>query len=323
MRTLSYIGSKRSLGGALRAKLAEVFGDLSSTALVDAFFGSGAFTLATHDLFADLHLNDLELYSSLIAHALFVQPADFSAVEAGGPGYVARTYCSERMFFTEENGCFADAFRAWARTIDDTPGRRAALGCFLSAMDACANTTSVYGAFLKKRKASSLRGVTVRPLFTEHRGGAVHITRGDATAACLAAPPGSLLYLDPPYTSRPYANNYFVLNVLGNPDEDPEVKGVTGIPVAGWNRSVWNNRDGALAALGAILKGTPATRAALSYSTDGLMTRSQVEACFRESGWTCEVHEMDYRRFKSDSGRAQKDTQLTELLFTGKKTSKN
>ena len=69
-----------------------------------------------------------------------------------------------------------------------------------------------------------------------------------------------------------------LLNVLGNPDEDPEVKGVTGIPVSGWNRSAWNHKEGALAELGTILKGTQATRAALSYSTDGLMSRDEVLA---------------------------------------------
>lgn len=105
----------------------------------------------------------------------------------------------------------------------------------------------------------------------------MHITHGDATAACLAAPAGALLYMDPPVHEAPVCKQ-LLLNVLGNPDEDPEVKGVTGIPVSGWNRSAWNHKEGALAELGTILKGTQATRAALSYSTDGLMSRDEVLA---------------------------------------------
>jgi adenine-specific DNA-methyltransferase len=319
MQTLKYIGSKHTLGGTLRDKLVEVFGDLSDTPLVDAFFGSGAFTIATHNLFADLWLNDLELYSYLIAHALFHEPADFSGVTAGDPAYFTRTYCAERLFFTEENGRYADAFRAWARTLEDGPARRSAMGCLLSAMDRRANTTAVYGAFLKKRTASSMLPVAAKSLFIGHAVGSVHITLRDATAACLAAPAGALLYMDPPYTKRPYANNYFVLNVMGNPDEEPEVKGVTGIPVSGWNRSMWNRKEGALFELGRILRGTAATKVAMSYSTDGLMARAEVVECFDRCGWTCSVHEIEQRRFKSHSTGKQNETQLVELLFTGEK----
>jgi hypothetical protein len=97
MRTLSFIGSKHTLGPALRDALQARWPDLAGTPLVDAFFGSGAFTQAVHDLFGDLYLNDLEYFSYVIAHGLFVEPLDFSSVRpAAEDGYVTKTYCIER-----------------------------------------------------------------------------------------------------------------------------------------------------------------------------------------------------------------------------------
>jgi adenine-specific DNA-methyltransferase len=323
MRTLSFIGSKLTLGPMLRDALVTHFAgvDLSTVPFVDAFFGSGAFTLAVHDLFGDLYLNDLEVFSYALAHALFTQPLDFSAARAADDddGYVTRTYCVERGFFTPENGRIVDGFREWARAQPPGPARWSAIGCLLSALDARANTASVYGAFIKKALPKSLPPVDVRPLYVGHPGGRVTVTRGDAVAACLAAPPGAFLYLDPPYVKRSYAANYFVLNVVAVVEEEPEVTGVTGIPVAGYNRSAWNKADTSLAELQKILAGTRATRVAMSYSTDGLMSPAAITACFNASGWDVTCKTVQQRRFKSHDEGVRDTSTLKEIVFLGNK----
>jgi hypothetical protein len=333
MRTLNLIGSKRTIGPMLREALVEHFGPLGGVTLVDAFFGSGGFTLAVHDLFGDLRLNDLELFSYAVAHALFVQPLDMSGV--GPPiegGYVERTYSGERGFFSADNARAADAFRAWARVQPPGPARWSSVGAFLSAMDRRANTASVYGAYLKRPMPKSLVPVELTPLYVGHAGGTVTITRGDAVDASMAAPPDSLLYLvrparsarpscayrraqDPPYVQRSYAANYFVLNVLADVDAEPEVRGKTGIPAAGYNKSAWNNAGRALDELRKILKGTPATRVALSYSTDGLMATGDIVAAFEAGGWDVSVNSVQQRRFKSHVVGEQNEDELSELLF--------
>lgn len=318
VRTLSFIGSKHTLGPALRDALLDRFGErvLRDAPLVDAFFGSGAFTQATHDLFGDLYLNDLEEFSAAVAHALFVPPLDFSGVRAAAEdGYVTRTFCRERGFFSPENGRYADGFRAWARAQPPGPARAAAAGALLCAMDARANTAAVYGSYLKKMLPKALAPVACRSMYVGHAGGEVRVTRGDAVAACLAAPPGALLYLDPPYVKRSYAANYHVLNILAAVDEEPEVRGTSGLPAAGYNKSAWCAAATALAELGKILAGTRATRVAMSYSTDGLMAVADVMNCFAQNGWDVQRHMMRQRRFRSHLEGDQDESELHEVLF--------
>ena len=143
---------------------------------------------------------------------------------------------------------------------------------------------------------------------------------GDATKAALEASEDTLVYLDPPYTSRPYGSNFFPLNVIADVDHDPEVKGVTGIPVSGWNRSRWNNPAGALSELTKILNGTKAKRLVLSYSTDGLMKTDDIIKAFNENGWAVKLKKIEQKRFKSHDEGIQDESELTELLFLGRKS---
>ena len=77
---LNYIGSKWTIGPTLRGIISKEYTDLSEITLVDAFCGGCSFTLRTKDLFKNLVLNDLELYSNLVAHSLFHEPQDWSSV---------------------------------------------------------------------------------------------------------------------------------------------------------------------------------------------------------------------------------------------------
>jgi adenine-specific DNA-methyltransferase len=151
----------------------------------------------------------------------------------------------------------------------------------------------------------------------------VRVPRGDARAACLAAPPGSLLYLDPPFTARSYARAYHVLDALADPGREPSPAGVSGAPAARSPCSPWNRPEEALAELRAILEGTPATRVALSYSTDGLMRAPDIEQAFRNSGWGCKKVQICSRRYASRKrgleDAAKGRSEFKELLFLGKK----
>jgi adenine-specific DNA-methyltransferase len=125
--------------------------------------------------------------------------------------------------------------------------------------------------------------------------------------------------MDPPYTNRGYGNNYFTLNSIANINEDPEVRGVTGIPVTGYNQSLWNNQQTAYEELEKILKGTKATKLVLSYSTDGLMKPERILEIFKEAGWDVTMKAIDQKRFKSHDLGEQNESKLKELLFLAKK----
>ena len=314
---LSYIGSKLKLVPWIRAVAAAEWGDLSDWTLADAFAGTGAVTAGLIDMFKDGIVNDVERYSELVCIARFTPPDELPDWSDASPvaGYVTREYCTLRKFFAPHNGRVIDGFRAWAKERAPGHARDYAMGCLLVAADAKNNTAGVYGAFLKKLCERALKRMKVEHLGTR---APVRITRGDAADAAAAVSASTVLYLDPPYTKRPYGNNYFVLNVIGDPDSEPELRGVTGIPATGWRRSVSNSRAGALEALDEVLSGTPAQRCLMSYSTDGLMSTADVTDVFKARGWDVRVETTKtharYENHNSDVQKRQK-TELLEILF--------
>ena len=281
-RVLSYIGSKASVATRIRELFLTEWGReaLRGATLVDAFAGTGAVTAAVADLFAACVVNDAEPYSAAVCVARFAPPRelpDLSYTPASG-GFVEREYALNRQFFSPANGAALDGLRAAIRDrLPPGAARTYAVGCMLMAADRVANTAGVYGAYLKHLLARAAAPLDVRHPRTASPG-PLTVTLGDAEAACAAAPPGAVLYLDPPYTARAYGSNYFVLNVLADVEAEPELRGVSGIPASGWRRSAWNTAAGADASLRRILKGTPATRCAMSYSSDGLLTADQARA---------------------------------------------
>jgi adenine-specific DNA-methyltransferase len=315
-RALGYIGSKLKLLPWIRSTVVAEWGELREWTLADLFAGTGAVTAGLIDLFKDGVTNDCERYSELVCIARFLPPEilpDWSAIQPLD-GYVTREYCTQRSFFSPANGRVIDGFREWAKQQPSGLSRDYALGCMLVAADRKNNTTGVYGAFLKH-----LCGRALTPINIKHLGGSapVRIMRGDAAEAAATVPSTTVLYLDPPYTSRPYGNNYFVLNVLGDPDSEPELKGVTGIPVTGWQRSAWNSRAGSMASLKELLHGSQARRCVMSYSTDGLMSVADVKKVFKVTGWRVRVETAQYNRYENNNkGVAKRQKkQLKEILF--------
>lgn len=319
---LGYIGSKFKLSKTLGTLMQREWPDLGTMTLVDAFAGSGSFASRVGILFRDIVVNDLELYSKLVMCALFAPPEeqpDFSKIVVGASGYITRSYCAERMYFTPANGQTIDAARDWIRALPDQTQKDYAMGCLLMAADKVSNTSSQYGAFLKQYKALARKPLELVHPPQHPMAGKVVIKLGDATDACLDATEDSLIYLDPPYTTRPYAKNYFPLNVIATLDSEPALAGVTGIPVTGWNRSAWNKAETAEQELVKILKGTKARRIAMSYNTDGLLSEQRVLSAFAQNGWDCRVEHIDYARFKAQD-KVANQTELRELFFMASKT---
>jgi adenine-specific DNA-methyltransferase len=323
MAALQYVGSKFTLAPSIRPLLEAKWGDLREWTLVDAFFGAGGFTLVCGSLFKDAVLNDLELYAVQLAHALFVEPLPLPEHLEPISGYITRSYSSAgpegRLFFSPHNARTIDAYREWLRQQPDTPARASAVGQLLSSLDRRANHASTYQAYLKAEKATSRVPIAFRNLFRGAEDplvGKVTITQGCAQDAAADAPEQSVLYLDPPYTSLPYSRMYFVLNVIGELDEDPVLKGVTGRPPA-MNKSAWNSKHGALGELKQLLAGTRARRVVMSYSTDGIMSEADIHSAFTEAGFGVEVHRLPktrYRTIRPDAVNIN-TTVLEELVF--------
>ena len=99
------------------------------------------------------------------------------------------------------------------------------IACLIESADRVANTASIYGAFLKRVKASAqkpLRLVALLPPSSPH-GRLPHRVHKDAAAEVLqrhSTPDHTLTYIDPPYNHRQYSANYHVLETIARWDID-------------------------------------------------------------------------------------------------------
>ena len=335
---LYYMGSKARLVQTFRTIFHESWPDAKEMVFVDAFAGTGVVTLYAGSLFGRCIVNDQERYSTLVLKAQFARPAHLEpwpAQPASIAGFITDHYCPrkkdsfsrhDRLFWSRENGMLLDGFRNWAIATLQGAELEYAMGCMLIAADRCSNTTGGYWAFLRHfRGSQGRRKVAIQQLPAS--GLDVDVRSEDATALCLGAPKNAILYLDPPYGRRQYGNNYFVLNMIGSvsdaliENDRGRPGGTTGMPIdRNFNKSVWCTRD-ALAELRTILKGTPASRMALSYSNDpkNVMSIEDIQSSFKDCGWACETYELDHTRYASQNPSAL-GSALTELLFVANRT---
>lgn len=247
----------------------------------------------------------------------------------------------ERMFFTRANGSKIDAIRcqieAWesAGTIDRAE-RADLLAALLYAASYVSNTSGLWKAFHRGWGGATrtalyriMSPIELRPpplLPSPAPGFATQLDVVDGierAASILGAPP-DIVYLDPPYNQHPYGSNYHVLNTLTLWDRpalsrSTVVDGKTRDKAAirrDWSerRSPFNHRDTAGPALERAVDACPRrSQVLLSYSTDGMLGRDQVEAILAARG-DVEFLTAPYKRYRVSSQRPSPRPRTVEYL---------
>jgi len=324
---VNYIGSKKKLSKKLIQKiLEECEGEIPNFA--EGFAGTGALSKLLPE--SDLIFNDIENYSVSLLKGYYSpipenldEKLDELNSLPGVEGLIFKNYSpdAERMFFTEENAKKIDAIRLAIKNYPKQE-RRYFLACLLEATDKVANVASVYGAFLKKWKRSALEilKMVALPIITRDEDRQVTIYNRDVKDFVKELPYDSILYLDPPYNSRHYGANYFVLNVIAEyPDEmEFEAKGKTGIPASGYFKSDFCQKNNVEKALLEVLSRSKSKFCFLSYNNEGLLSKNQILSIFERSDFqNIKCFEFEYKKFKSN--RNADSEMLIEYLFVGRK----
>lgn len=324
---LNYIGSKKTLSPRLVEQITTHWTDLANWRFCDIFAGTGSVSIAMAPHVKDIIVNDWELFSNYILKAQFNSPQNHlqlvTELNNATPttGTITLTYseASGRLFFTTLNAQRIDGIREALRDKKYSDQERNYLiGVLVSAADSVANVASVYGAFLKDYKSSATNLLNLRVIPPSPKKAKVlqmdsqqlyanpeHITQN------------TLLYIDPPYNQRQYGANYFPLNAIADIYSNSlEVKGITGIPVSGYNKSTFSSAKTAQQSLTDIVKGTIARRIALSYNDEGILSHDQIASIFIENSWHFKRIQIPYKRFAS-----QKDLEpdTMEYLFLAEK----
>lgn len=338
---MNYIGSKFSLldfldksindvlskNKEIKPKLKMIFADLfAGTGCVGGYFKSQGYSIIA---------NDIQYYSYVITKHMIenngnldkdrmnVLINELNSLE-GIEGFIYNNYSYEgtegqefrRMYFTADNAKKCDAIR---QTIENwlTNNRinqneyHFLLGSLINSIDKCANTASVYGAYLKQFKKTALKPMILEPL--PYTIGHVEcMVYNENVNSLISQISGDILYLDPPYNERQYCSNYHILETIARYD-NPIISGKTGLRNYKEQKSEFCIKSKVCDAFENIIKNANFRYIFLSYNNEGLMPFDKIKEIMSKYG-DYYLYSQEYRRFKADKNREHKADSTIEYL---------
>lgn len=348
---ITYIGNKRSLLHTIDEALKRVRKRLGKDKLrvLDAFAGSGVVSRFLKQYAKLLVSNDIEQYAKVIGDCYLSNRSsiDFDVLreqhkrvcEAAETlpvrdGFIRRLYApkcddailpGERVFYSTENAMRIDSMR---HSLDSVPQpyHGLLLAPLLSEASVHNNTSGVFKGFYKNANGVGQFGGNNRDALTRILGKIelplpifsrfdcdVEVRQEDANALVRSLSDLDFAYFDPPYNQHPYGSNYFMLNLIVNNKEPSEVSKISGI-AQGWQRSNYNKRTAAYAALADLVEHTDASHLLISYNSEGFISREQFDCLLGKHG-RVEVIETVYNTFRGSRNLRGRSIHVKEHLF--------
>ena len=340
--SLNYIGAKKQLLPFLDSVISQhlaptdVFCDLfSGSGIVSCYFASKAHYIIS---------NDIEQYSFIINSAFLktrYSPKLQSIIDD-----INATICNitqdtkadidtdiiyknfsptdecDRMFFTNFNALRIDKSRQsieqlYNHGIIDTNEKNYLVASLLVSVDKLANTTSVYGAYLKKFKSTALQPLVIKPLhtltnlnFAENK-----VLNMDANELCnddVLMADVDVVYIDPPYCGRQYGANYSPLNYIATYDTNIVLTGKTGL-IKNYYKSDFARKSGVKQAFVKLISSLKCKKGIfISYNSEGLLSKQELKSIFTQRG-NVMLYYKPYKKYKSN--KEAQTSQVFEYLF--------
>lgn len=310
---MNYIGSKHKLAGFIKDTVEEVVpNNLSEMIFCDLFAGTGIVGRTFKPHVKSVISNDVEAYSySLLKNYIGNHKnVDFKLFLKelnnlkGSKGFIFENYSeggtAGRLYFSAENGQKIDAARQqieiWKTSKEiDKDLYYFLLASLLESADKVANTASVYGAFLKKIKASAAKKLIISPAFFEVTENPHRVFNQDSNSL-IKEIEGDILYLDPPYNARQYGANYHILTTIAKYDTFVP-KGKTGLRE--YYKSDYCKKGKVKTSFEELIKNAKFKYIFFSYNNEGLMAEEEIKEIMQNYGEYGLVTR-DYQRFKAD-----------------------
>jgi len=332
--TLNYIGSKKSLLDFLDLIISKLIKNDSKTCIkfADLFAGTGIVGKYFNRKYNYITTsNDLEYYSYIINWAnLKVQ---FSLKLANlicelnkliepnlndSVNLIQKNYSplgkDKRLFWTESNAKKADAIINNINKLSSSGDinfdeKIFLIASLITSLDKSANTTSVYGAFLKEFKKTAQGLFELKPIHTDMlipnlKSNLIFNT--DINSNILDNE-WDIVYLDPPYNSRQYASNYAPLNYIAKYDSKIEVYGKTGL-IKNYNKSKFCSELTAKNEFIQLINKIKAKFIVVSYNNEGLVNKNDFIKILQIKG-NVKLYKKLYKKYKSS------EKQINENVF--------
>jgi len=323
MNTLNYIGCKHTLFNTLLSVFKQNIPDMENLTFLDLFAGTGTVGFNIQGYTKTCDANDLELYSYIINFALLkcnyseelselIKKCNELDIKEGLIySNFSPTETCERMFFTNENAKKADAIREFIET-EYKENRininqyNFLLASLLVSIDKVANTSSVYGAYLKQYKSSALKQLVLKPIHTK-----ININQENMVYNNLAetfsesnAKYYDIIYMDPPYNQRQYSGNYSPLNYIAEYNKDIVLKGKTGL-IENYNKSHFCKKTNIKQTFESLISGLKCKYLIISYNNEGLLTIDEFKKILIKKG-AVKLYLIKYAKFKAQQNVEQK-----------------
>ena len=330
MQTLNYIGSKKTLFNNILNVCQKNIPSLSTCVFSDLFAGTGTvgFNMKSHC--QQIIANDLEYYSYIINYALLkclytnqleILINQCNQLEPINDGLMYKNYSPndncERMFFTNDNAQKCDAIRLYIHnlyidnkiTMDEYYFLVASL---IVSMDKVANTSSVYGAYLKKYKSSAKKELILKPIHTNQLVPDINNeVYNENIETFVIGKQFDIVYLDPPYNQRQYSSNYSPLNYIAMYNESIELTGKTGL-IKDYNKSTFCSKPNVKKSFQDLINNLNCNYIILSYNNEGLLKVGEIKEILCHKGNVI-LYKKQYNKFKAQS--KVKDKKVEEYIW--------
>jgi len=227
--------------------------------------------------------------------------------------FIYKNYCpsgtknldSPRKYFSDNNGMKIDAIRTKIQEWKDSKiisedEFYILLTSLLEAIPYVANISGNYAAYLKDWDPRALKPLKLQipnipkskrnnKAFKEDANELVKKIYSD------------ILYLDPPYNTRQYASNYFLLELVAEGwfnGKKPRIYGKTGMRPYENQKSVFCQKNSVLHAFNNIVKNAKTKFILLSYNDEGLMLEKDITNILSKRG-KVRIFKKPYRRYRS------------------------
>jgi adenine-specific DNA-methyltransferase len=243
------------------------------------------------------------------------------------------SYFESRNFFHELSGKTIDTFKEFLKeklnNKEITEEQNKIFYYFLiTYASKVANTTSVFGAFLKSTpKYQPLNSSFVEKVLQDlgeirNLQNKADFYLGDVINNLKQLPKQTIIYLDPPYSTRRYESNYHILNYIADPNfSSKQLKSgsKTGQPKQINNNPFGKKKETEVIFGEMIKEGVKKSDIlGISYNTDGLINQYWMEKFCKENNLVLDTKKIKYKRFKSKT-KVINTTELEEILWLIKK----